>query len=711
MISPSAETPSATCNDLLFMLKVVFFGVPQIYHNHNALTGMLTKRSLALFAYLVITNQPQDRGHLADLLWADIGEQQARQNLRYVLYELRKLLGDYLVITRDTLTFAQQQRPCWVDANVFTAHLAQETTVADPVLLQTVLQLYQGEFLNGFSIQNAPGFEEWLLQQRQQFQQQAIRGLLRLSEQSLLCGDYTGGLMATARLLQLAPWQEEAHRYQMRFLAYAGQRLDALAQYATCCQILQAEFGVAPEATTTQLFQAIEAGALTPAALAPTSSNTTALQVNWDTIPQINRLLGRQAELTQLYHWVTKTSQRVIGLFGLAGQGKSALGAELVVQVAEEAATASPGSPNAVDVVIWLTLTTLPALPHLLENWLAQLSKPADFNPNPLPFPGQPPLVTVSKASEKNVETLLQQLLVQLRSRRVLLILDGGETLYGNTGPLTEYQPGWEAFDELLRRLADNEHRSCLLFLSRVMPVTWDRLARRCSAVRTMTLAGLTTDASIAVLEAGGSVSPTTALHALAAQCAGHPQTLVAVRELVHAFGSELLASPALSDLFLANTLLRTLHAHFARFVPMEQTILLHLAAGSTSQTATTLWQQLAHTGTPVTYLEALLTLQRHQWLLPASPGEPLVLSPLMKRFVELHVLAVPVQKTGANALALLDQVTALRLRRSASAEPERQRRAEVSKTIPVTTNSSSPVVSPPLPYPLPYSDIRALPV
>ncbi len=148
------------------MLKVVFFGVPQIYHNHNARTGMLTKRSLALFAYLVITNQPQDRGQLADLLWADIGEQQARQNLRYVLYELRKLLGDYLLITRDTLTFAQQ-RPCWIDASVFTAHLAQETAVADPALRQSVLQLYQGEFLHGFSIQNAPGFEDWLVQQRQ----------------------------------------------------------------------------------------------------------------------------------------------------------------------------------------------------------------------------------------------------------------------------------------------------------------------------------------------------------------------------------------------------------------------------------------------------------------------------------------------------------------------------------------------------------------
>ena len=64
------------------MLKAIFFGVPQIYHNHDALTGTLSGCCLALFAYLALANQPQDRGHLADLLWSEIGEQQARQNLR-----------------------------------------------------------------------------------------------------------------------------------------------------------------------------------------------------------------------------------------------------------------------------------------------------------------------------------------------------------------------------------------------------------------------------------------------------------------------------------------------------------------------------------------------------------------------------------------------------------------------------------------------------
>lgn len=688
------------------MLKAVFFGIPQIHHHHHALTGLLTRRSLALFAYLALTNRPQDRGHLADLLWVDISEQQARQNLRYVLYELRKLLGDYLVVTRDTLAFAPQQ-PCWIDANIFTAYLLREETVTNPALLQGVLQLYQGEFLAGLAVQNAPGFEEWLLAQRQQFQQQAIRGLLRLSEHCLTQGDYAGGLATTRRLLQLAPWQEEAHRYQMRFLANMGQRLDALAQYTACCQMLQAEFGVEPEAATTQLFHTIEAGEPIPSSSSPGALSAPTLQVNWDAIPQTSRIVGRHGELAQLHHWIIDTPHRVLGLFGVVGQGKSTLGAELAAQLAEEATATGQRSANGIDVIIWSTLTTLPGLLQLIEEWLAQLDKPTEHAPIHVLSDRPSPLIALPNAPKKTLETLLQQLLVQLRRRRVLLIVDGGETLYGNSGPLAEYQPGWEAFDELLRRLADNDHCSCLLFLSRIMPAAWDLLARRCSAVRTMTLSALTPDASVAVLQANGSYSATMSLHLLAAQCAGHPQTLVAVRELLHTFGSDLFVSLSLAEPFLAGKLLRTLHAHFARFTPLEQTILIHLAVATTPQTATTLWQQLVNAGTPVAYLEALLLLQRHHWLLPSSPDEPLVLSPLIKRFVEQHVLAAPVQKTGAHSLLLLDQVTAVRLRRSTPAEQERQRRVEAGKTAMVATNAPFPIFS----QALPHNDIRSLPV
>lgn len=690
------------------MLKAVLFGAPQVHHNHKVLTGTLSGRCLALFAYLALSEQPQARGHLADLLWSEIGEQQARQNLRYVLYDLRKLVGDYLIVTRDTVAFAHHQ-PCWIDAKVFTKHLTLDDTVVDLALLQGVLQLYQGELLTGFAIQNAPGFEEWLSAQRRYFHEQTVQAFLLLADRALAAGDYASGLTASRCLLQLEPWREEAYRMQMRLLAYSGHRLEALALYATCRQAVQAEFGVEPEEATIHLREAIATGELISSAPPAAKPKSPALQVNWDAIPTLNNLVGRDVELAQLHHWVVNPQQRLIGLFGFAGQGKSVLGAELVADLAEAATTNAQPAPAAIEVILWATLTTFPTLAHLLQEWMTQLTALlACRNKQPLFL--QPALTLAPVEWHAPLETLFQQLLAQLRRHRILLIIDAGEALYGHTGALTQYQPGWEAFDELLRRLADNEHRSCLLFLSRITPPCWETLARRCSAVRTLPLTGLAVEPSVTLLRMGND-SPPHLLQALATQCAGHPQTLIALRELLHIFGCELLAS-AWQEPNLVGAFLRTLADHFACLSPLEQTILLHLTLLPTPSTAASLWQQIPHTSTLIAYLEALQTLQRHHWLLPSCPGAPLLLAPLAQRFMAQHVLASSPER-GAQMLSPQQNMIALSwLPYQGESEQARLGRADIGKGAPTEvvdilyeTHNASYVPS----YALSHVDMRSL--
>lgn len=658
------------------MLKAIFFGVPQIYYNHDALTGALSGRCLALFAYLALTNRPQDRGHLADLLWAEIGEQQARQNLRYVLYDLRRVVGDSLVVTRQTIAFAWQ-KPHWIDVAIFADHLAAKETLTDPALLQEILHLYSDEFLAGFSIQNAPGFEEWLTQQRHYFRQQATQGLLWLSNHYLTQRHYNAGLAATQRLLQLEPWQEEGHRNQMRLLAFSGQRLAALNQYKICQQVLQAEFGVAPDAATTALYQAIETERLTPPTYPSTNNKPPSTQVNWDVIPPTTLLYGRAEELTRLRHWLTDPQHRLVGLFGLTGQGKSALATEVVTQLAE---APDQATVNPFEIIFWSALTTCHTLPQLLHEWLIQLARPAVASPvhPPVYRYDQKEILPLSTPDEsrETVEALLQQLLTQLRRRRVLLVVDHGETIYSAAGPLTDYQPGWSAFDELLRRLADNEHRSCLLLISRMTPVAWETLARRSSAVRTLSLVGLSVDASVALLQAGERTWPPPPLRVLAEQCVGHPETLVTIRELLNSFGIDLLTE-SLAALGLAGSCLRTLQTQFVRLGSMEQAILHHLTNLPMSPTAAILRQQMPHTGTLVAYLEALRALQRQHWLLPSRPGTPLLLASLVRRFMEQASPKTPLQKSHATVKPPVDEGGQRRLRRPLRLEEERSRRME----------------------------------
>ncbi len=672
------------------MLKAIFFGVPQIYYNHDSLTRTLSGRCLALFAYLTLTNRPQDRGHLADLLWSEVGEQQARQNLRYVLYDLRQFVGDYLVVTRHMIAFARQ-KPHWIDAAIFADYVATKETLTDPTLLQELLHLYGDEFLAGFSIQNAPVFEEWLTQQRHYFRQQATKGLLRLSNHYLAQRHYSAGLAATQRLLQLEPWQEEAHRNQMCLLAFRGERLAALNQYKICQQVLQAEFGVAPDAATTALYQAIETERLTPPTFPSANNKPPSTQVNWDAIPPTTPLYGRTEELTRLRHWLTDPQHRLVGLFGLTGQGKSALATEVVTQLAE---AADQATVNPFEIILWSALTTCRTLPQLLHEWLSQLTKPAVASPvHPLVYRhGQkeiPPLSTPDE-SQETVEVLLQQLLTQLRRRRVLLVVDHGETIYGAAGPLTDEQLGWSAFDELLRRLVDNEHRSCLLLLSRMTPVAWETLARRSSAVRTLSLVGLSVDASVSLLQAGVRTW-TPPLRVLAEQCIGHPETLVTMRELLDSFGIDLLTE-SLAAPGLAGSCLRTLQTQFTRLGSMEQAILHHLTNLPTSPTAAILRQQMPHTGTLVAYLEALRALQRQHWLLPSRPGTPLLLAPLVRRFMEQTSPNTPLQKSRATVKPPVDEGVQLRLRRPLEEERSRGMEGQKEKKTEMRYTANSPV-------------------
>lgn len=100
----------------------------------------LSRRGQAMLAYLAC--QPQmraERGALADLLWSDRGEDQARASLRQELSVLRKAVGPVVTANRQMVWLVSDQ------VEVRTGH---------------------APFLDGFDLPSE-GFEDWLRLQRQ----------------------------------------------------------------------------------------------------------------------------------------------------------------------------------------------------------------------------------------------------------------------------------------------------------------------------------------------------------------------------------------------------------------------------------------------------------------------------------------------------------------------------------------------------------------
>jgi len=66
-----------------------------------------------------------------------------------------------------------------------------------------------------------------------------------------------------------------------------------------------------------------------------------------------------------------------------------------------------------------------------------------------------------------------------LRRRRCLLVLDNLESILQGDEHSGHFRPGYETYEQLIRRLAEGEHRSCLLLTSREQPSAMIHLGRR----------------------------------------------------------------------------------------------------------------------------------------------------------------------------------------------------------------------------------------
>ena len=244
------------------VMKVFTLGGCKILLGEQAIQDIANRKAEALLVYLACTRRPQAREVLADLLWDERSQTQALANLRVVLNILRRHFEPYLQINREAVGL-EPQADVWTDVGEFEKRLEvvrQLTTASQAEALQRSLDSYEGDFLEGFYLREASGFEAWLVRERERMHQLAVNALQDLVALHLQGADYPAGLAVANRLLELDPLNESAHRQAMLLLAYSGQRSAALAQYETCRRLLWDELGVEPSAETQALYDQIRAG-------------------------------------------------------------------------------------------------------------------------------------------------------------------------------------------------------------------------------------------------------------------------------------------------------------------------------------------------------------------------------------------------------------------------------------------------------------------
>lgn len=327
-------------------LGLYLLGAPEIYVEGLFQSALTSVKAQAVLFYLAATGRSHARATLASLLWGDVADAAARANLRKALQQMRGHLAPWLKISRDNVALVPDAG-CWIDVAEFDAAFRDaDGGVTDR--LRRALDLYRGDFLQGFYVRSAPDFEAWWLAEQARLREQALNGFNRLADYHADRGELDQAITFTRRYLHLEPWREQAHRQMMRLLALNGQRGAALAQYKTCRQVLADELGVGPAPETVALHEQIRTGepmqvprssaadVLSSVSLSPTKVpdflQMPESSLSGDGLP----FVAREHELARLDRWLDQTEEgqgRVAFVVGEPGSGKTVLLNEFILRM------------------------------------------------------------------------------------------------------------------------------------------------------------------------------------------------------------------------------------------------------------------------------------------------------------------------------------------------------------------------------------------
>jgi predicted ATPase/DNA-binding SARP family transcriptional activator len=350
--------------------------------NGKPVKELSTRAAEALVIYILHQPRPVQREQLADMFFQASEPKQAAANLRAMLSQIKKQLNPFIEITRYAVG-RREGAGFSADSLHFNQQLRDERLTVDE--LRSALDQYQGDFLAGFYLRDAPEFEQWVLIERERLRLLAIDGLQRLIQAQERRGDFRGTLLSADKLLAIEPLLESVHRSKMLMLTRLGQRARALRHFTIAEQIFADELSVDLSTATTSLRDRIQA------LPDQTPHNLPALR---------GEFIGRQAEIERLIALLAQPSQRLLTLVGMGGVGKTRLSQEIAGQL--------HAAGFFLDGVYFIELAGIAATDALPIQLASRLNVPLRGQRDPA-----------------------EQLIAAMCERELLLVLDNFEQLVG----------------------------------------------------------------------------------------------------------------------------------------------------------------------------------------------------------------------------------------------------------------------------------------
>jgi DNA-binding SARP family transcriptional activator len=305
-------------------LEIRLLGPLEVFREGCAAALPASRKSRALFGYLVASGRAWARGHLCDLLWD--GPDDPRAALRWSLAKLRPLVDDpespRLVSNGDRVGF--EPRGARVDLDSVRLELGARPAAASLEALETAASLLRGDLLEDLDLPDCYRYHEWWVSEREAVRSLRSQVLRALVDRLSSC---PADALAHARAwVSVEPLADEAHTAVVRLLGELGRPREAMDQYESARRALEAELGARPSGA---LEAARRASLKAPAPTRPPADERGPV-----VLPQ---LFGRDTERERLAHHLAEARARrvtpAVLVTGEPGIGKSRLLDEIAVQV------------------------------------------------------------------------------------------------------------------------------------------------------------------------------------------------------------------------------------------------------------------------------------------------------------------------------------------------------------------------------------------
>jgi DNA-binding SARP family transcriptional activator/TolB-like protein len=243
------------------VIRLRTFGSPSLERDADTLGGAARQRRvLGLLAFVAAGRERGvSRDSVLAVLWSESDPEKARQALTQGLYHARR------AIEEDELFLAGADLR--LNSDVFTTDVWEFEDALKRGEAERAVALYEGAFLEGFYVNDAPEFERWVASERARLVRLCADALEELAERAQQTSDVRSLVRWRRRRAALDPLNATAATELMKALAAAGDRAAAL-QHARVYEILlREELDVAPEAQVVELTERLrteEANAVAP---------------------------------------------------------------------------------------------------------------------------------------------------------------------------------------------------------------------------------------------------------------------------------------------------------------------------------------------------------------------------------------------------------------------------------------------------------------